>query len=480
MSNPTGTNVEFTRYRITGIKAIETYCEDNPPCTCDCGVGTPAGPGNTQPIIGSCVQYTVVEVPASFIDRLYQYCTPNPEDCCPGSLNTDGQGQSGLATPEVVLGHKVQKTVLNLPPGSRILQTYCVFNPSNCCGGSGSGSAASVSVSIPPIPPTADCFIEMCKGELTTSHCSGLLMSREWKATFSGITPYSPPVCISDCTDFNGLAATLSQDANLGISSCEWYGLLPIASCYDHRTVRFFYNGADRSFEDIPNNSWVLQILNLIGQADLTYAIPDSAFDCVDCVTFTANDIVFRATPQRCDWSHATISVCPVFQCGVGSGSGSGSESGSGSIGVSISGSVLGSVSGSGSGSGSSSVPCVVINCCPCVPIVLRATIAGNVDCPCASGTIVLNYDSVSGKWIGRGPMGSCGQELILTLTCNPGEGCDKFILSVAFSSCFGTLEYPQSSCNCSPFLYRTEVTGLALICGCTGTDGRFTVTITE
>ena len=137
MSDPTGVNVEYEQYQFKGAEILGTYCEVNPTGCCageGCGVGTPAGPDNTLPIIGWCVEYTVIQVPASMVELVKQYCVPNPTDCCAGSggrwKHGSGSGTSINLTNGQGSGRRYhhrhthwperfKKTKLQLPPGPR-------------------------------------------------------------------------------------------------------------------------------------------------------------------------------------------------------------------------------------------------------------------------------------------------------------------------------------------------------------------------
>jgi hypothetical protein len=171
MSTISGVIDEYTPFAI-GTKQIgETYCEPNPTGCCKgmgCGVGTPAGPDNTDPIIGWCVEYTAFQMPARFARRFLQqagipFCVTNPTDCCAGS-GSSGSGAGDEFPPGTVLiGLTVQKTVITMPPGTKVLDTYCVFNPNDCCEGSVSGSASgSGSGSSPFFPDFHLCIVDQC------------------------------------------------------------------------------------------------------------------------------------------------------------------------------------------------------------------------------------------------------------------------------------------------------------------------------
>jgi hypothetical protein len=113
------------------------------------------------------------------------------------------------------------------------------------------------------------------------------------------------------------------------------------------------------------------------------------------------------------------------------------------------------------------------------MPTTLYATLHDEDHCPCAAGTIALNWNGFA--WSGTGPFGNCPHEITLTLTPN-GTNCESWSLVVSFTdNCDGGTTVPSGySCDCA-----TQVFSWGVIwpssghCGCSGTPTAWTITIT-
>ncbi len=256
MNHPNHANVEFTSYQISGLVPEETFCEVNPHGCCqgtdtDCNVGVPAGPGNTKPIIGWCVETTRVQIPADKVKEFQQSCVVDPTECCPGSGSGGSGSAAGSSTGQPLKGLTVQTTRFILPPGARIIDKFCVFNPNTCCEGNISGSSGASQPSapsgsvgepipFPPVPPFIrrtpfeDCYVLL---DCPPSHCSGesVLLSYFWNLHATGIVEQSPPECSTGCP------TTTTAVLFGGSTTCYFFGTAFI-NCYGTENWYLFFN----------------------------------------------------------------------------------------------------------------------------------------------------------------------------------------------------------------------------------------------
>ncbi|REJ91920.1 MAG: hypothetical protein DWQ34_13905 [Planctomycetota bacterium] len=124
------------------------------------------------------------------------------------------------------------------------------------------------------------------------------------------------------------------------------------------------------------------------------------------------------------------------------------------------------------------------MSCCSGAAVneTLTATITNLANCPCADGAeIELKIEPIVPTWSGRGPFGSCGREIGLTLICD-GNECEHFKLDYEFSdACIGAGQIPApESCSCDPLNLEFRLGPTGGCCNHPTPDDQFAITITE
>src|SRR5207245_2852643 len=113
------------------------------------------------------------------------------------------------------------------------------------------------------------------------------------------------------------------------------------------------------------------------------------------------------------------------------------------------------------------------------------AKIANGVNCACAPSTIVLKWDG-SSKWTGRGAMGTCGHDIILSVHCDT-TGVLTYQWGIDWSfpdNCgpaFSNLR-PDAGFKCPPpdDALNLVFSGMAVNTCCGGIGGSIKVTVTS
>lgn len=294
--------VEFANFSIAGAIPLRTYCITDPNSCCG-----EEGVGSGPQVTGLIVEWTVFRIPRAALltngTANLPVCVTNPIDCCPGSsgsgsgLNDNGQGHGGGLGSGFMAGVRVQYTDVALPPGSKILGTYCLFSPVGCCTQQGSGSGSSGSQR----SGSGSIIIDVCECIYPGKTEGGIDMCppcdnvpSQVLVDISGLVEGTCGSCASE-----DLFATLSWVENSG--GCIWTGSFPATTCFGSFEAQLQAVGGE----------WELLITLSSGKSVL-WRLGQNSWNC--CGT-NSPLFISQDAGLACDFSKSTVLLLSCLDC---------------------------------------------------------------------------------------------------------------------------------------------------------------------